>query len=82
MKPDEMKLPQPEAVDYQSVKIDLAFRTDPPEIRFILPRDKWAIFAHKTYVFQAKIASMQAEIYAAQADMLNAKAEILAQYAK
>lgn len=80
MKPDEMELPKIEAVDYQSMKIDLSYETDPPEFRQIIPRDHWALFAQKTYVFQAKKASIQADLFAAQAEMLNAKAELFSKF--
>lgn len=82
MKPDEMKLPAPGAADYQSMKIDLSYETDPAEFRQIIPRDRWAMFAQKTYVFQAKKATLQAELYSAQAEMLNIKAKFFEEFTK
>jgi hypothetical protein len=82
MKPDEMKLPKPGAADYQSMMIDLSYETDPPEFQRILPRDQWAVFAHKTYVFQAKKASLQAELLKVQAEMLTEKAKIFLEHTR
>ncbi len=82
MKPEEMKLPKPDTVDYQTMKMDYSYETDPAEFMRIIPKDYWAVFAQKTYTFLAKKAALQSDMFSAQAEMLNAKAELFMKYTK
>lgn len=82
MKPDEMRLPNPNAADWQMVAIDLSYESDPPEIRAILPEEAWAAFARETFTFQATKASLYSQMFEARADMLKAKVEMLVKHRK